>query len=320
MGDLEKKDNKIIKAAAFLAVLMILIIAVSFMVKPKYGEVYDISKTNRKLTALSEEKNGIDVFFAGDSVVYRSISPLQIYEEAGFTSYDLSDSALRLCDAVSMVEAGFEIHPPKLIVLETDALFTDTLPHRDVYAHPTNFIEDILPVFHYHVFYKQWLPSVAAESSAVELHRLLKGYEYTDSVIAYEGSADYMKEGPKKVRMTDECLEYLEELNSFASKNELELLLVTVPRPAGWNDAKHNVTATWAEEHNLSYIDLNNEDIGIDWTKDTMDGGDHMSFEGSQKVSNYLGKYIMANYSLEDHREDSEYDSWSVSYREAGIY
>ena len=280
MGDLGKKKNNILKAAAFLSVLAILIIAASLAVKPKYGEVYDISKTNRKQIAVSaEKKDSIDVFFAGDSVVYRSISPLQLFADHGFTSYDLSDSALRLCDAVSMVETAYEKHSAKVIVLETDALFTDASPHRDVYAHPANALEDLLPIFHYHVFYKTWLPSVAAESSTVDLHNLLKGFEYTDSVIAYEGSADYMKEGPSRARMSKECLDYLNELHSFAKEKGAELLLVSVPRPLGWNDARHDAVADWAEKNSVSYTDLNKEDIGIDWKTDTMDAGDHMSFE-----------------------------------------
>ena len=316
-----KKENNKLKTIAFLGILAVLIIAASLAVSPRYGEVYDISKTDRKRLALEKEKkNSIDVVFAGDSVVYRAISPLQIYNDYGFSSYDLSDSALRLCDAASMIETAYENQTPSLIVLETDALFTDASPHRDRYAIPTNFLEDIFPIFHYHVFYKTYLPDFATESATAKLHDLLKGFEYTDSVIAYEDTVDYMNEGPSRARLDKESLEYLEEINAFAKEKNAEFLLLTVPRPAGWNKARHDAVENWAEDNDIKYLDLNIEDIGIDWETDTMDAGDHMSFEGSKKVSNYLGKYISENYTMEDHRGDPDFDSWTESYREAGIY
>ena len=321
MGDLKNKLNiNLIKATAFFAILAVLMIAASLAVKPRYGEVYDISKTNRKHIDLKDEKTDIDVVFSGDSVVYRSISPLQIFTDYGFTSYDLSDSALRLCDAVSMVETSFDDHAPRLVVLETNSLFTDSVPHKDKYAIPTNFIENLFPILHYHVFYKTWLPDFSPEKPTADEHKRLKGFEYSDSVIPYDNDPDYMDRGPSKENMSRESLKYLNELYAFTKENNTDFLLISVPRPVGWNNARHDAVAEWARENSVPYIDLNKEDIGFDWNLDTMDGGDHMSFEGSKKVSNYLGKYIMENYSMDDHRGDSKYEDWNNSYREAGIY
>ena len=65
MGDLKNKLNiNLIKATAFFAILAVLMIAASLAVKPRYGEVYDISKTNRKHIDLKDEKTNIDVVFS----------------------------------------------------------------------------------------------------------------------------------------------------------------------------------------------------------------------------------------------------------------
>jgi murein L,D-transpeptidase YafK len=44
--------------------------------------------------------------------------------------------------------------------------------------------------------------------------------------------------------------------------------------------------------------------MGLDYETDTYDGGLHMNLSGADKLSGYLGDYLMEHYALEDHRED----------------
>ena len=53
--------------------------------------------------------------------------------------------------------------------------------------------------------------------------------------------------------------------------------------------------------------------IGIDWTQDTYDKGDHLNYSGAEKVTNFLGAYLDKRYDLPDHRGDKEYASWEKS-------
>ena len=49
--------------------------------------------------------------------------------------------------------------------------------------------------------------------------------------------------------------------------------------------------------HDIKYNDLNliYKDLGIDFEKDTADGGDHLNIYGAKKVSKYLGDYLNDN-------------------------
>ena len=108
-------------------------------------------------------------------------------------------------------------------------------------------------------------------------------------------------------------LHYLNCMADLCEKKKTQLVLVSVPSPDNWNYKKHNAVARYAQERGLTYIDLNlsvNE-LAIDWSKDTTDKGDHLSFTGAQKVTAYIADWLDQNFDFEDRRNDSKYESWN---------
>ena len=82
--------------------------------------------------------------------------------------------------------------------------------------------------------------------------------------------------------------------------------------------SKHNGVERVASELGVDYVDLNLGDaatsIGIDWSTDSLDGGDHLNYSGAEKVSTYLGAYLKETYGLTDHRDDTSYSTvWNAS-------
>ena len=49
--------------------------------------------------------------------------------------------------------------------------------------------------------------------------------------------------------------------------------------------------------------------------KDTTDKGDHLSFTGARKVTDYMGDYLAQNFSLKDRRNESKYKVWNAGIR-----
>ena len=73
----DRLDNNIIKGILFALFFIIILTVSSILVKPEYGEVYNIVQVNQKMDSFKNEiPNTSDVIFAGNSEVYRTFSPL----------------------------------------------------------------------------------------------------------------------------------------------------------------------------------------------------------------------------------------------------
>ena len=80
----------------------------------------------------------------------------------------------------------------------------------------------------------------------------------------------------------------------------------------------------YAKDNSLTYIDMNLmlDELGIDWSLDSLDKGDHLNLSGAYKVSDYIGKYLRDNYNISDHRTDEAYKKWektSEKYESAAL-
>ena len=106
---------------------------------------------------------------------------------------------------------------------------------------------------------------------------------------------------------------YLEGIKDLCDTHGTKLLLVTAPSPANHTMQRHNEVQTLADNLGVPYLDLNlnTEELGIDWNLDTLDGGDHINYNGCRKVTVYLQQYLQAHYTLPDRRKDARYEAWN---------
>ena len=107
--------------------------------------------------------------------------------------------------------------------------------------------------------------------------------------------------------------EGMEKKEELCEKNNAQLLLVSMPSPKNWNHKRHAEIQKYADGKGITYLDLNKkgEELGLNWTEDTQDKGDHLNVYGAEKVTSYLGNYLEENYELEDHRNDPTYEAWN---------
>lgn len=309
-----------LSAVCFGGILVVLLALASFAVRPSGGEVYDIVNTTGKLRNLeAEDEDTIDVLFAGNSLVFRDISPMQIWGFTGISSYDLSDGAMRLCDQRVLIDAACKRQHPKLIVLEAGTMFSNASPYKDDYALPTNLVEKLFPIFHYHEIYK----SFGFFEEPEDPWKPLKGFDPSEDVKPYDGDADYItKDRDKPSDIPALNMEYLDDITCYCNKNDIKVLITAMPSPENYDVNTHEALKVWSNEKGLPFLDLNTltDEIGIDWQTDTKDHGDHLNLSGSKKVSAYLADYLSEHYDLKDHRGEDRFSRWDEAYEKAGLY
>ncbi len=99
---------------------------------------------------------------------------------------------------------------------------------------------------------------------------------------------------------SDENLEYFLQFIQICEENDITLKLVKIPTiyapqayHGAWTSLRSSMAKGLAQEYGLPFLDLLYDyDIGIDWTHDTPDGGQHLNYSGAKKVSDFFADQL----------------------------
>ena len=167
------------------------------------------------------------------------------------------------------------------------------------------------PLYHRFSFLKYhniW-KSLVEEKGLMEYHR---GYTINQNVWEYDGEEDYLNLniGDSNSKLTISALNSMtfDRIKKFCDERGIEIIIYSMPSAKNYNQIRIDAMEAFAKEKGVTYIDLNEkaDELGIDWTQDTNDGGDHMNLTGAVKVTTYLGNYLKENTDLVDHRGDPD--------------
>lgn len=104
-------------------------------------------------------------------------------------------------------------------------------------------------------------------------------------------------------------MEYLDKMRKLCQKKGIKLVLMKAPSLSPeWYDSDNQQVVEYAEKYKLPYINFYEliDTLKIDYETDTYDGGLHMNLNGADKLSDYLGQWLMEKYPLTDYRTDKK--------------
>lgn len=306
-----KTKRHFLQVLVFLILVFLILGLLSAMVNPGEVPVYNVVKVTKKLEALGGEKPGtLEVLFAGNSLACNGFSPLMLYEDYGFTSYVIAEESQRLCDNVAVLEETIKHQDIKVCVLEADTVFSDASPYRVNYALPTNALEKLFPIFHYHIFYKGVL-----ENHKGEEERFNKGFLPVKDAVPLKEGLDPMGDGAGPVSLEYDSAQFMAKLSRICKDHGIDLVIAALPCPEYWNRGKHETAKAWAEENGAYFLDMNEntEEMGINWEEDLSDGGSHLNVSGAGKATDAIGRYLSDRFALTDHRGDPVGESFLKS-------
>ncbi|MEG1719681.1 MAG: hypothetical protein RR306_05100, partial [Clostridia bacterium] len=265
-----------------------------------------------------EKENSVDVVILGDSESYCTFSPILLWKEYGYTSYVLGTAAQPLFDSYEFLKIALKNQKPKMVVLETDAIYVSGGIKRDVIGAFNRSLTAFVPFFEHHDRWKNLSPKDLTKIPKYTYVNELKGFNYRTRIMPWKGD-NYMKATTKERAIPAMPRFYIEKIKALCDEEGIKLVLVSVPTPHNWNYEKHNAITRFSREKGIDFLDLNFkiEELQIDWNVDSYDAGDHLNYNGAKKVNTYIGQFFKDNYDLVDHRNDEYYSDW---YRCEQVY
>lgn len=268
-----------------------------------------------------------DVIFVGDCEVYENFSPAVLWEEYGINSYIRGSAEQYIWQSYYLLEDTLRYETPKAVIFNIQSLqFNES--QREAYNRMSlegmewspvkvkailasmkpeeRFLDYVFPILRYH---SRWSELTGSD---VE-------YMFKTEPVSFNGyymrvdvrAAENVPEGKPLAdyRFGEKAWKYLDMMVELCEERGIELILIKAPSlyPYWYPQWEEQVEA-YAEEKGLPYInflELQGE-TGIDYTTDTYDGGLHMNLSGAEKLSRYMGRYLMDEAGIPDRRGEAE--------------
>lgn len=298
--------KNLIKTICFFLILSVIIVLGGKVLMPKDNTkesgMYEADRTGY----LTEKPNTIDVIYMGNSILYTSVAPTIIYENYGYTGFDISGNARKIDIIFYNLLHVLKTQKPKILVLEPE-----TLLYRYDYDNLFTGLSEGIPFVKYHDRWKRISINDFTSNVNYTYKDIDKGFYHIKKIDGAK-KENYMvkKRLDSDVQLIPTI--YLDLIKKVCDDNDIKLLVVSVPVMT-YTYERHNNIKSLMDSKGIDYIDLNyyNDEIGVDFNTDTKDKGKHLNYRGAYKVSKFLGNYLNSLNILTDHRSDPNYSFWN---------
>ena len=274
-----------------------------------------------------EDPENHEVIILGDCEVYANFTPMVMYKNEGITAYVRGNSHQLIWQSYGLLKETLKYEIPKVVVLNVASLKVSE-PEKEPYnrllldkmkwskekieiikssmTEDESFISYIFPIIRYHSRYNE-----------LTLDDLK--YMFNHKVVTYNGylinkEIKGVSTLPTKKRLgsytfKDNVIDYLDKIRELCQENNIKLVLIKAPSLYPyWYTEYDNQVRDYANKYDLDYYNFldNIEEIGIDYSHDTYDGGLHLNLYGATKLSTYFGSILKDKYDLTDYRLDNE--------------
>ena len=319
-----KKKKTAFRVLASALVVVVTLGLLQRLVVPKY---VDGIVEGAFVAEYYKEVKDHDVIFVGDCEVYENFSPAVLWQEFGINSYSRGSAEQYIFQSYYLLEDAFRYEKPEVVVFNIQSLqFSEAQSEaynrmslegmkwsstkvKAIFAsmkEGEHFLDYLFPILRYHTRWSQ-LESTDVEYLFETKSVSFNGYYMRVDVKAAENVptgkplADYS--------FGENAWKYLDMMVELCEKEGVELVLIKAPSLYPyWYPQWEEQVEEYAREKGLPYINFLElqEETGIDYTTDTYDGGLHMNLSGAEKLSRWLGSWLMENASLTDRRGEEE--------------
>ena len=180
-----------------------------------------------------------------------------------------------------------------------------------------SFLSYLFPLLRFHSRWKElgeedWKYLFHRDRVSHNGYLMQTGILAMESSIAGEPLADYT--------LPETSMKYLDAMRQLCLEKGIELVLIKAPTNTWkyyWYDEWDEQIESYAERHGIAYYNFIPlaEEIGIDWSTDTYDGGTHLNVYGAEKLTSYFGRILSEAHGLESRKQDTDLAArWEEKY------
>lgn len=325
-----------IRLILIILVFVILFIFLNILVSPKYKtELIEGSL----ISDYYESNFDHEVIVLGDCEVYANFSPMEMFNKNGIKAYVRGSSQQMLWQSYYILKETLNYETPKVVVFSVGALRNDESKINEAYnrlaidnmkwsrekldiinasmSDEESFLSYIFPILRYH----ERITSLSKEDLTYLLSK--KTVSYNGFIINKEVKP--LENLPIKRKLpnynfSEKNLEYLDKIVKLCKDNGIKLLLVKAPSQYPyWYDEYDSFVKDYANKNEIDYLNILEyvEEIGLDFSQDTYDGGLHLNLTGAIKNSNFFSEYLSSHYDLKNYKEDKFYNKLLKEYEKA---
>lgn len=302
---------------AFIAILQKL-----FM--PKY--MSEIPEGNLVAEYYNEVKDH-DVIFIGDCEVFSNVSPVTLWENYGITSYIRGSAQQLIWQSYYLLEETIRYEKPEVVVFNVLSMKYNE-PQKEAYNRLTldgmklsptklkavsaSMMEDeelityLFPILRYH---SRWSSLTGEDFKYLFKRDKLSHNGYLMRIDTKP--ANVIPEGRKlpDYSFGANSYSYLDRMTKLCKENNIELILIKSPSIYPyWYKEWDDQIKEYADDNELTYINFleHTNEFGMDYLRDTYDGGLHLNLSGAEKFTEYLGRMLSNDFGLADRRSEPD--------------
>lgn len=338
-----KRVSVLIKGGIFGIIFIAILCFISPYFVPRWG-AFEGGVVHDSEDFYNITPNTVDYFTLGPSHSYFGINPMMIYAKTGYTGYNLGTSAQELDVSYYWLREACKYQTPQYVFLDVAGLFYEkgTNAETTMIKALTNMRPSLLKCEAAYQIMDSKEAILGTLFPLYQFHTNWNGLENENFQESYDQSflkGAYLHVQPQPVLVNQDIdlygvneiilegdnLEYrtkgsnitvdietkFSELYYFCEANNIELIPVVIPTKK-WTAQRNRMVQAFLARYDLELMDIyTGQEVGIDWERDSSDGGYHLSYTGAAKTSEYIAQYLVNKGTLADHRNDERYIQWN---------
>ena len=272
------------------------------------------------------------VIFLGDCEVYEAVSPVTLWQEYGIESRVCGSPQQLMWHSYALLCEILERSTPDVVVLgvyglcygqpQSEAynrMALDGLPMsatkwsvvRQTSTEGESALSYVFPLLRYH---SRWSELTLRDLSLRQSEQTVSSRGYlvktqtvpADSPVpSHEGALV-----PTNTDFGQMALDYFDRIVALCQQKGVQLVLFKAPTDSWrypWLEAYEEQVERLARSYDLPYYNAleSFEQIDLDLTTDSYDGGVHLNVSGAEKLTRWLGERLRELGLLEDNRQDA---------------